>query len=75
MRLAKVKIIEKPNIYLKGKLVSLMKNIKEKLEEKTNEDLIKMAKLKGIKNYDDMDRKELIKKLVDQYEKNYSTTC
>ncbi len=52
-----------------------MKNIKEKLEEKTNEDLIKMAKLKGIKNYDDMDRKELIKKLVDQYEKNYSTTC
>lgn len=75
MRLVKVKIIEKPNIYLKGKLVSLMKNIKEKLEEKTNEDLIKMAKLKGIKNYDDMDRKELIKKLVDQYEKNYSTTC
>lgn len=52
-----------------------MKNIKERLEEKSDEDLIKMAKLKGIKNYNNMNRQELIKKLVDQYEKTYSTTC
>ncbi|MFP4051635.1 MAG: Rho termination factor N-terminal domain-containing protein [Thermoplasmata archaeon] len=52
-----------------------MKNIKKRLEEKSNEDLIKMAKLKGVKNYNDMNREELIKKLVDRYEKTYSTTC
>jgi len=52
-----------------------MKNIKERLEEKSDEDLVKMAKLKGIKNHNELNRQELIKKLVDQYEKTYSTTC
>lgn len=52
-----------------------MKNIKQRLEEKSHQELVKMAKFKGIKGYENMEREELIEKLLDQYERNVSTTC
>lgn len=52
-----------------------MKKYKEKLKEKTDEELYKIAELKGIEHYVDIKRKELIKKLVEKYEKDASTTC
>lgn len=52
-----------------------MKKYKEKIKEKTDEELYKIAELKGIENHRDLKRKELIKKLVDEYEKEASTTC
>ncbi|MFW5904442.1 MAG: Rho termination factor N-terminal domain-containing protein [Candidatus Saliniplasma sp.] len=52
-----------------------MTRFKEQLEEKTDEELQKIAKLKGIQGGSEMKRKELIEKLVDEYEKTTSTTC
>ncbi|MEF8832064.1 MAG: hypothetical protein V5A66_00925 [Candidatus Thermoplasmatota archaeon] len=52
-----------------------MVRFKEQLEEKTDEELQRIARLKGIQGGGEMKREELIKKLVDEYETTASTTC
>lgn len=52
-----------------------MKKYKEQLEEKPDEELHKIAELKGIEHSEEIKRRELIKRLVDEYETTASTTC
>ena len=52
-----------------------MENIKERLEKKNLDELKKLADLKGVKNYESLDKTELIKKLLDRYEIDVSSTC
>lgn len=52
-----------------------MKNIKKRLEKKNLDELKKLADLKGLKNYKSLEKKELIKKLLDRYEIDVSSTC
>ncbi len=52
-----------------------MNSYKKRLEKKTDEELQKIAELKGINGYGEMERGELIKRLVEEYEVTASTTC
>jgi hypothetical protein len=55
--------------------VKNMENIKERLEKKNLDELKKLADLKGVKNYESLNKTELIKKLLNRYEIDVSSTC